>query len=161
MSNKSFKIKMKLPLYIFYPFKFSKADGLFSRIAPTVWQVSKSGQSPQVETPLFNAHFRIPHRLSQNTVFAPFIRQPSQLICSGRIGALFSAAHSFAVFSRKTWSSLAVALYASHFSQSSPQYQIISFIGYTPPASYSPSSISRSKIEYFRSSVLANHTLTL
>ena len=114
---------MKLPLYIFYPFKFSKADGLFSRIAPTVWQVSKSGQSPQVETPLFNAHFRIPHRLSQNTVFAPFIRQPSQLICSGRIGALFSAAHSFAVFSRKTWSSLAVALYASHFSQSSPQYR--------------------------------------
>ena len=30
-----------------------------------------------------------------------FIRQPSQLICSGRIGALFNSAHSFAVFSRK------------------------------------------------------------
>ena len=75
--------------------------GLFSRIAPIVGQVSNSEQSPQVETPLFNAHFRIPHKLSQNTVFSPLIRQPSQLICSGKIGALFSSAHSFAVFSRK------------------------------------------------------------
>src|SRR5699024_1936028 len=44
-------------------------------------------------------------------------------------------------------------MYASHFSQSSPQYPIIFFIGYTPPVPYSSSSISRSKMEYFQSSV--------
>lgn len=39
-------------------------------------------------------------RLSQNTVFTPSTRHPSQLMCSGRIGALFNSAHSFAVFSQ-------------------------------------------------------------
>ena len=125
-----------LLLYVFYPFKFSKADGLFSKIAPTAGQVSNSEQSPQVETPFPKAHFRISHICSQNTVFAPFVRHPSQLICSGKIGALFNSAHSFAVFSRNAWSSLIVAIYASHFSQSSPQYPIISFIGHIPPKAF-------------------------
>ena len=89
---------------------------------------SKSGQSPHVVTPFFNAHWRMPQRLSQNTVLIPSTRQPSQLICSGRMGALFNSAQRFAVFSRNTWSSLIVARYASHFSQSSPQYAILSFI---------------------------------
>lgn len=83
---------------VYYPFKFSNAAGLFEIIAPTVGQISNSGQPPQVETPFSKAHFRISHRCSQNTVFAPFARQPSQLICPGKIGALFNAAHSFAVF---------------------------------------------------------------
>lgn len=61
-----------------YPFKFPKADGLFSSIAPTVGQVSSFGQSPQVANLFCRAHFRIPHRLSQNTVFAPFMRQTMQ-----------------------------------------------------------------------------------
>ena len=92
---------LNLLSYVFYLFKFSKAVGLFSRIARVIWQLSNSEQSPQVENPFFKAHFRISHIRSQNTVFTPLIRQPSQLICSGRIGALFSSAHSFAVFSRK------------------------------------------------------------
>ena len=67
-------------------------------IAPTVPQISNSGQSPQVETPLRKVHLRISHICSQNTVFTPSARQPTQLICSGRIGALFNSAHNFAVF---------------------------------------------------------------
>ena len=39
--------------------------------------------------------------ISQYTVLAPSTRQPSQLICSGRMGASFSLAHSSAVFSRR------------------------------------------------------------
>ena len=69
-------------------------------IAPTVGQFLHSAQSPQVATFLLRAHLRISHRCSQNTVFAPLARQPSQLMCSGRMGALFNSAHSFAVISR-------------------------------------------------------------
>lgn len=111
-----------------YPFKFFKADGLFSWIALTVGQFSKFEQLAQLVTPFFIAHWRIPQILSQNTVLSPSTRQPWQLMCSGRIGALFNSAHSFAVFFHNFWSSLIVAIYASHFSQSSPQYAIIFFI---------------------------------
>ena len=81
-----------------YPFKFFKADGLFSWIALTVGQFSKFEQLAQLVTPFFIAHWRIPQILSQNTVLSPSTRQPWQLMCSGRIGALFNSAHSFAVF---------------------------------------------------------------
>ena len=113
-----------------YPFRFFKAAGLLAMIGSIVKHVSISGHSQQVATPFFNAHFRISHICSQKTVLTPPARQPWQFMCSGRIGALFNLAHNFAVFSRRCWSSLIVAIYASHFSQSSPQYAIISFIGY-------------------------------
>ena len=58
--------------------------------------VSASGNT------FFSAHFRISHRFSQNTVFTPLTRHPSQLICSGKIGALFKSAHCFAVSSRRS-----------------------------------------------------------
>ena len=94
-------------------------------IAPTVGQFLHSAQSPQVATFLLRAHLRISHRLSQNTVLTPSARHPAQLMCSGRMGALFNSLHNFAVFSRRVWSSLVVAMYASHFSQSSPQQPIM------------------------------------
>ena len=75
--------------FVIYPFKFFKADGLFFNNVPTVEHLSKFEHSPQVVTPFFNAHLRIPHILSQNTVLIPSTRQPWQLMCSGRIGALF------------------------------------------------------------------------
>ena len=81
--------------------RFSSASGRFDRIAPTVGQVSSSGQLPQVAAPRFKAHWRMPQRWSQNTVLTPSVRQPWQLICSGRMGALFNSAHSFAVLSRR------------------------------------------------------------
>ena len=102
-------------------------------IAPMDGQFLKSGQSPQVDAPFFKAHWRMLQRFWQNTVFIPLARHPSQLICSGKMGALFSFAHSFAVFSRRAWSPWIVARYASHFSQSSPQYPIISFMESMPP----------------------------
>lgn len=108
--------------------RFSKAAGLFSKISATMGQLSKSEQSPQVATPFSNAQRRIPHILSQNTVFIPSARHPWQLICSGRMGALFNSAHSFAVCFRNSSLSLIVARYASHFSQSNPQYAIFFFI---------------------------------
>ena len=83
------------------------------RIVPTVGQVSSSGQLPQVAAPRFKAHWRMPQRWSQNTVLTPSVRQPWQLICSGRMGALFNSAHSFAVLSRRAWSLWSVARYAS------------------------------------------------
>ena len=108
--------------------KLFKASGLLAVTASRVGQEFIFVQSPQVVTPFFNAHWRMPQRLSQKTVFLPFIRQPSQLICSGRMGALFNSDHNLAVFSRKTWSLFFVAMYASHFSQSSPQTAINRFI---------------------------------
>ena len=101
--------------------RFSSASGRFDRIAPTVGQVSSSGQLPQVAAPRFKAHWRMPQRWSQNTVLTPSVRQPWQLICSGRMGALFNSAHSFAVLSRRAWSLWSVARYASHAAQFSPQ----------------------------------------
>ena len=110
VNNDKFQIPIFLVLLnVFYPFKFFKADGLFSKIAPTVEHLSKFEHSPQVATLFFNAHWRIPQILSQNTVLIPSTRQPWQLICSGRIGVLFNSVHSFAVFFRKSWSSLIVA----------------------------------------------------
>ena len=38
-----------------------------------------------------------------------YVPQPWQLICSGKMGALFSSAHNFAVFSRSAWSSWTIA----------------------------------------------------
>ncbi len=111
--------------YIVYSSRFFRASGLFDVITSTIWHFAKSGQLPHVVTPFFNAHWRILQRLSQYTVLIPSTRQPSQLICSGRMGALFNSAHNFAVFARNAWSLLIVARYASHFSQSSPQYAII------------------------------------
>ena len=101
--------------------RFSSASGRFDRIAPTVGQVSSSGQLPQVAAPRFKAHWRMPQRWSQNTVLTPSVQQPWQLICSGRMGALFNSAHSFAVLSRRAWSLWSVARYASHEAQFSPQ----------------------------------------
>ena len=97
-------------------------------MAPTLGHVSFSGQSPQVSNPLAMAHFRISHNVLQNTVLAPSRRQPLQLMCSGRMGALFSSAHNLAVFSRSAWSLFFVAMKASHFSQSNPQTAISRFI---------------------------------
>src|SRR5699024_1994976 len=85
-------------------FRFSNADGFCSVNACMVEQSEKSRQLPQLERPFCIAHLRISHKLSQNTVFVPSPRQPSQLICSGRIGALFSSDHNLAVFSRNAWS---------------------------------------------------------
>lgn len=96
-------------LSIVYPFKLSKASGLFERTIPTIPHVSMSGHSPHAATPFFSAHWRIPQSWSQNTVLTPSTRQPWQLMCSGKMGAWFSAAHNFAVFSRRAWSSWIVA----------------------------------------------------
>ena len=110
--------------------RLSKADGLFLRKPLIIRHVLKSLQSMQVVIFFSLAHLRISHICSQNIVFVPFSRQPSQLMCSGRIGALFIFAHSAAVFSLKARSSVMVAIYASHFSQSSPQYPILLFTFY-------------------------------
>ena len=72
----NFKALIFLLFIISFPSKFFKADGLFSRIAPTVGRLSKSKQPPQVATPFFSAHWRIPHILSQNTVLTPSTRHP-------------------------------------------------------------------------------------
>ena len=71
---------------LIYPLRFFRVSGLFEIIIPTVWHFSKSGQSPHVVTLFFSAHWRIAQRLSQYKVLIPSTRQPSQLICSGRMG---------------------------------------------------------------------------
>ena len=81
--------------------RLSKADGLFSRKPLIIRQVLKSAQSMQVGISFSFAHLRISQRCSQNVALVPFSRQPSQLMCSGRIGVLFRFAHSAAVFSLK------------------------------------------------------------
>ena len=92
-------ISNKNPFMIYYlSCRFLYASGLLAIKALIVWQSFRSVQSPHVVTPLFKAHWRILQRLSQYTVFTPSTRQPSQLICSGRIGAWFNSAHSSAVF---------------------------------------------------------------
>ena len=108
--------------------RLTRASLLLARTGANLSQTSICGQLPQLSRPLPMAHLRISHIVLQNTVFAPSIRHPSQLMCSGRIVALFSLLHNLAVFSRRAWSLFLVAMYASHFSQSSPQKAISLFI---------------------------------
>ena len=68
--------------------------------------------------------------LSQKGVFAPSMRQSVQFIISGLIVTPLSFVHRAAVFSRRVLSSVTVAIRASHFSQSSPQQPISSFISH-------------------------------
>lgn len=64
----------KLLYSVIYPFKFFIASGLFERTIPTIWHFSKFGQSPHIIMFFFSPHWRIPQRLSQNTVFIPINR---------------------------------------------------------------------------------------
>ena len=91
-------------------------------------QVVVSGQPPHVARPRLRAHFRTGQRESLYGVFAPGRRQPEQWIISGVIPAWFSSDQSFATFRRSSPSSFTVAIRASHFSQSSPQYAMNSFM---------------------------------
>lgn len=94
-------------------------------------QVSLSEHSQQVEKPLARTHLRISHICSQNTVFNPSIRHPSQLIHSGLISKLFNALHFLATTARRASSFSKVALRASHLPQSRPQHPIsLSMINY-------------------------------
>lgn len=61
---------LNLLSYVFYLFKFSKAVGLFSRIARVIWQLSNSEQSPQVENP-FSKHISGFHIYARKTPFLP------------------------------------------------------------------------------------------
>ena len=60
--------------------------------------------------------------------FTPSVRHPIQLMCSGRMGALFASAHFFAVSALSSSSSFMVALRASQFPQSNPQHAIKSLV---------------------------------
>lgn len=87
------------PCYFLHDIRFSRADGFDEIIGLIASQVSREGQLAHVLRLLLTAHLRISQSFSQKNVFCPSVRHPSQLICSGRMGALLSSAQSFAVFS--------------------------------------------------------------
>ena len=75
-----------------------------------------------------SAHCRIGQSESQNGVFRPSRRQPSQFIISAVISTPFSFDHSAATFFRSSELFSTVAFLASQDSQSSPQNAIKFFI---------------------------------
>lgn len=118
-----------------YCFLFSRslnASALPETIIPTVLQPFNFEQSPQVSHFLPSAHCLIGQRLLQKSVLTPSVRQTSQFIISGVISAPFISDQSSATFFRRAPSSLSVAILASHFSQSSPQYAISFFRNIDP-----------------------------
>ena len=105
-------------------FRFSKTNGLFTAICPSVEHPSICPQSAQVSSPFSRTQLCTGQSLSQKGVFAPSMRQPMQFIISGVIVTPLSFAHRAAVFSRRALLFVIVAILASHFSQSSPQQPI-------------------------------------
>ena len=96
---------------------------------PSVWHPSICPQSAQVSSPFSRTQLCTGQSLSQNGVFAPSTRQPVQWIMSGVIATALSFVHRAAVFSRRALLFVIVAILASHFSQSSPQHAMSSFLG--------------------------------
>ena len=66
-------------------FRFSKTNGLFAAMHPSVGHPSIYPQSAQVSSPLPRTQLCTGQSLSQNGVLAPSIRQPVQLIISGGV----------------------------------------------------------------------------
>ena len=102
-------------LSCFNCFRFSKTNGLFTAICPSVGHASICAQSAQVSSPFSRTQLCTGQSLSQKGVFAPSMRQPVQLIVSGRIVTPLSFVHRAAVFSRRVLSFAIVAILASHF----------------------------------------------
>ena len=115
-------------LSCFNCFRFFKTNGLFTAICPSVGHASICAQSAQVSSPFSRTQLCTGQSLSQKGVFAPSMRQPVQLIVSGRIVTPLSFVHRAAVFSRRVLSFAIVAILASHFLQSSPQQPISWFL---------------------------------
>ena len=111
-------------LSCFNCFRFSKTNGLFPAICPSVGHPSICPQSAQVSSPFSRTQLCTGQSLSQKGVLAPSMRHPVQLIMSGVIVTPLSFVQSAAVFSRRALSFVSVAILASHFSQSSPQQPI-------------------------------------
>ena len=79
--------------------RFSKTNGLFPAICPSVGHPSICPQSTQVSSPFSRTQLCTGQSLSQKGVFAPSTRQPVQLIMSGVIVTPLSFIQSAAVFS--------------------------------------------------------------
>ena len=95
---------------------------------PSVGHPSIFLQSAQVSNPFSRTQLCTGQSLSQNGVLAPSMRQPVQLIISGKIVTPLSCVHRAAVFSRRALSFVIVAILASQVSQSSPQQPISWFV---------------------------------
>ena len=106
----------------------SIAAGFLFVTRPSVSQEAICAQAAQVSRPFFHTQLWMGQSRSQNGVFAPAMRQPVQCSISGVISTPLICDHSAAVFSRSASSFVTVAIRASHFSQSSPQQAINSFI---------------------------------
>lgn len=81
-------------------FRFSSTNELFTAMRPNVGHPSICPQLAQVSSPFLRTQLCTGQRLSQNGVFAPFMRHPVQLIISGVIVIPLSFVHRAAVFSR-------------------------------------------------------------
>ena len=116
------------PFFMYYFFRLSSAAGSFFVIAPSFSQESMLSQPPHVTNPFSLAHRRIGQSVSQYGVFAPSTRQPVQFIISAVIETPLSFDQRSATLRRWSSSLFAVAILASHFEQSIPQYAMYSFI---------------------------------
>ena len=115
-------------LSCFNCFRFSKTNGLFSAICPSVGHPSICPQSAHVSSPFSRTQLCTGQSLSQKGVLAPSMRHPVQLIMSGVIVTPLSFVQSATVFSRRALSFVIVAILASQASQSSPQQPIRWFV---------------------------------
>ena len=115
-------------LSCFNRFRFSKTNGLFPAMRPSVGHPSICAQSAQVSSPFSRTQLCTGQSLSQKGVLAPSMRHPVQLIISGRIVTPLSFVQSAAVFSRRALSFVTVAILASQASQSRPQQPISWFV---------------------------------